>query len=52
MLTGAKENAEVLTSHLSSVFSQKKDYEPPGKCEVPVEGTGLQVEIDKQMNKE
>ena len=38
MITNDIENAEVLNSNFSSVFSEKTVYDPPGKCEVQKEG--------------
>ena len=49
MMTDDKEKAEVLNSYFSSVSSHRTAYEPPEKCEVWEEGTGLQLEIDKQI---
>lgn len=44
-----KEKAEVLSFYFSSVFSKKTVCDPPGKSEVQVEGTELQLDIDKQI---
>ena len=52
MITEDKDKVEVLNSYISSVFSHKTDYEFPNKLEVQGKGTGLQLEIDKQIVKE
>ena len=50
--TDDKEKAEVLNFYFTSVFSQRIDYEFPNTCEGQVEGTGLQLGIDKRIVKE
>lgn len=42
----------MLNSDFSSVFSQRRDYDPPEKCEEQMEETGLQFEMDEHVVKE
>ena len=51
MITDDKEKTEVLNACFSSISPQKIVYDLPGKCEVQKEGTGLPLEIDKQIVK-
>ena len=52
MITDYEEKAEVLNSYFTPDFSQRTDYDSPNKCEVQVEGTRLQLEINKQIFKD